>query len=58
MLRGFGGWPTVETSVEPIDHVRWKIRSEIEPPPVFGVAECNGRIVARVHLMFGDSDSV
>lgn len=43
--RAFDGWPAVETSVAPIDHLRWKVRAESDPPPVFSVAEADAKIV-------------
>lgn len=46
--RTFDGWPAIETSVEPIDHLRWKIHAERDPPLMHSIIEADGRIVGAV----------
>jgi GNAT superfamily N-acetyltransferase len=48
LQRTFDGWPAIETSVEPIDHLRWKIQAERDPPLMHSIIEADGRIIGAV----------
>ena len=47
----FDGWPGVEISVEPVDHLRWKLSSHDTAKQYSIVAELDGRLVGSQLLI-------
>src|SRR5574342_836023 len=45
LTTAFGGWPKLDLSVEPIDHLRWKLRWGSSPPPEHTVIELDSQLV-------------
>jgi hypothetical protein len=45
LTTAFGGWPNKDLSVEPIDHLRWKLRWDSSPPPEHTVIELDSQLV-------------
>lgn len=48
LQRTYDRWPAIDTSVAPIDHLRWKIHADQVPPLMHSVIESDGRIVGTV----------
>ena len=45
LQESYGGWPTVDVTVAPIEHLRWKLNSHAIAPRYHMVAEIDSRIV-------------
>ena len=48
LFRAFHRWPAFELSVPPLEHLRWKARSDPMTPRHQWVTEVDGRIVAMI----------